>query len=73
MNHTQRDKEFLALLVTAPDDGLAAIMDAYTAFAWTIVHGKLSGAFGKHDIEECVSDVFYELYKTRNAIDLEKG
>ena len=48
-------------------------MDKYMGFVYTIVYGKLSGVCGKQDIEECVSDIFYEVYKTRSSIDLEKG
>jgi RNA polymerase sigma-70 factor (ECF subfamily) len=66
------DNELHSLLLTEPEKGLIEIMDRYTPFVYTIVHGKLSLTC-KNDIEECVSDVFYELYKTRNSINLEKG
>ncbi|MCL2281561.1 MAG: sigma-70 family RNA polymerase sigma factor [Dehalococcoidia bacterium] len=48
-------------------------MDQYMAFVYTIAYGKLSSVCDKQDIEECVSDIFYEIYRTRNNIDLEKG
>lgn len=48
-------------------------MDEYMPFIYTIAYGKLSGICGKQDIEECVSDIFYEVYRMRNLIDLEKG
>lgn len=62
-----------SLLIQNPENGLEMIMDRYMAFVYTIVHGKLSGVCGKQDIEEAVSDIFYEMYRTRNIIDLGKG
>jgi RNA polymerase sigma-70 factor (ECF subfamily) len=48
------------------------IMSVYMNFVYTIVNEKLS-SFSRQDKEECVSDIFYEVYKSRNSIDLEKG
>ena len=33
----------------------------------------MQGCLRKEDIEECVSDVFFELYRCRDKIDLSKG
>ena len=68
-----KEKEMLLSLIQQPEKGLEKIMDQYMAFVYTIVHGKLSGICTKQDMEECVSDIFYEIYKTRSLIDLEKG
>ena len=67
------EREMCSLLLWQPEKGLEQIMNRYTAFVYTIVHGKLSGICKSQDIEECVSDIFYELYRTRNTIDFEKG
>jgi len=67
------DKELLLLLNQHPEKGLAKMMDSYLALVYTIVYGKLSGICNKQDIEECVSDVFFEIYRTRSRIDVEKG
>ena len=67
------DKEIYSLLTTEPEKGTAKIMKQYMAFVYTIVYGKLSGITSRQEIEECVSDIFYEVYRTRNSIDLEKG
>jgi len=48
-------------------------MDEYMAFVYTIVYGKLASVCSKQDIEECVSDIFYELYRTQASVDPEKG
>jgi RNA polymerase sigma-70 factor (ECF subfamily) len=55
------------------EKGFERIMDTHMAFVYTIVCGKLASVCRRQDIEECVSDVFYELYRTRHAIDPEKG
>ena len=67
------EKEMLSLLSQNPEKGMEKIMDQYMAFVYTIVYGKLSGICNKYDIEECVSDIFYEIYRSRSNIDLEKG
>jgi RNA polymerase sigma-70 factor (ECF subfamily) len=67
------DSELLSLLVQDPGNGLKEIMSNYRAFVCTIVHGKLALSCNRHDMEECVSDIFYEVYKNRSLIDLERG
>jgi len=67
------EKELLSLLVRDPDVGLEKIMDRYMALSYAIVKGALSGILKNQDIEECVSDVFYEVYRSRHQIDLKKG
>ena len=67
------DVEILELLQRAKDKGLELMMDTYMGLAYTIVHSKIATICSKEDIEECVSDVFYELYKNKEKIDLEKG
>lgn len=67
------EKELHTLLIQNPEKGLEKIMDEYLGFVYSIVYGKLSAVSNRQDIEECVSDVFYEVFKTRNYIDLDKG
>lgn len=67
------DIELLRLLHNKPETGLRIMMDNYMALIYTIVFNKLSGTYSKEDIEECVSDVFFEVFHYKNRIDLEKG
>lgn len=67
------EKELCLLLIENPEKGIEKIMNHYMAFVYTIAYGKLSGICSKQDIEECVADIFYEVYNTRSLIDLEKG
>jgi RNA polymerase sigma-70 factor (ECF subfamily) len=65
--------ELLKLLHNEPEVGLKMMMDNYMALIYTIIFNKLSGMYSKEDIEECVSDVFFEVFKYKSRIDLEKG
>lgn len=67
------DKDLIKLLKDSPEKGLEKLMDTYTGLVYTIVYSKLSSICSKEDIEECTSDIFYEIYKNRGSIDLEKG
>ncbi|BCZ47663.1 DNA-directed RNA polymerase sigma-70 factor [Clostridium gelidum] len=67
------DIELLKLLNNKPETGLKMMMDNYMALIYTIIFNKLSGIYSKEDIEECVSDVFFEVFHYKNRIDLQKG
>jgi len=67
------DIELLELLHNKPERGLKMMMNNYMALIYTIIFNKLSSMYSKEDIEECVSDVFFEVFRYRNRIDLQKG
>jgi len=67
------DIELLELLHNKPERGLKMMMDNYMALIYTIIFNKLSGMYSKEDIEECVSDVFFEVFHHKSRIDLQKG
>jgi RNA polymerase sigma-70 factor (ECF subfamily) len=67
------DTRIYSLLLDDPEKGIEKLMDKYMAFVYTIVSGKLALSCKRQDIEECVSDVFYKVYRTRAGIDPEKG
>jgi RNA polymerase sigma-70 factor (ECF subfamily) len=67
------DKKIYSLLIENPEKGVEKLMDKYMGFVYTIINGKLAVICNKQDIEECVSDVFYEAFRTRNRIALERG
>jgi RNA polymerase sigma-70 factor (ECF subfamily) len=56
-----------------PDKGLNCLMDQYIGLVYAIVRGRLSGSGTHEDIEECVSDVFLDLYEDIALFDLSKG
>lgn len=67
------DNELLYLLKTNPQKGLKILMNTYSGLVYAIVCNRLSGVCSAEDIEECVSDMFYEFYKNIDRVDLQKG
>ena len=67
------DIELLDMLNNKPEIGLKIMMDDYIALVYTIIFNKLSSIYSKEDIEECVSDVFFEVFHYKHRIDLTKG
>ncbi|MCE5221245.1 MAG: RNA polymerase subunit sigma-24 [Clostridium sp.] len=67
------DIELLKLLNNKPEVGLKMMMDNYMALIYTIIFNKLSGMYSKEDIEECVSDVFLEVFHYKNRINTQKS
>ena len=67
------DNKLLDILNNKPEMGLKIMMDDYMALIYIIIFNKLSGIYSKEDIEECVSDVFFEVFHYKDRIDLTKG
>ncbi len=67
------DRELLRILETDPESGIRQMMQRYAALAYSIVVGRAGSAASAEDIEECVSDVFFEVYRQRGRFDPEKG
>ena len=67
------DQSLLALLREDPERGLSALMERYLPLVAALVRGRLDGVCPRADMEECVSDVFSQLYLQRNDIDLSRG
>lgn len=63
------DSIIIELLKKDPQQGLERLIDSYTGYAYTIVYNKLQGLCTAADIEECVSDVFLNIYKIRHDLD----
>lgn len=67
------DRELLKILETDPERGIRQMMQQYAALAYSIIAGRSGSAASAEDVEECVSDVFYEVYRQRGRFDPEKG
>lgn len=67
------DTELLEMLQNNPQEGIRKAIESYGGLVYSIVYAKLHIFFTKEDIEECVSDVFVDLYKQIDQINLEKG
>lgn len=67
------DTEWMELLQQDSDKAMHGIMEQYAALVKNIVSNRLSGVCSREDVEECVNDVFTELYLSAGQIDLQKG
>lgn len=68
-----QEETILALLIDKPAEGIRILTAQYGGLVYSITWRRLQGCLRKEDIEECVSDVFFELYRCRDKIDLSKG
>ena len=68
-----QEETILALLIDKPAEGIRILTAQYGGWVYSITWRRLQGCLRKEDIEECVSDVFFELYRCRDKIDLSKG
>ena len=56
------ESELRSLMKISTDKGQKAVFDEYYNYVFTIVFNKLRSCASKEDIEECVSDVFADLF-----------
>ena len=68
-----QEETILALLIDKPAEGIRILTAQYGGLVHSITWRRLQGCLRKEDIEECVSDDFFELYRCRDKIDLSKG
>lgn len=66
------DDKIIKLLKYNPSKGLSLAIDTYGALVKTIAV-RIIGYENQQDIEECVSDVFVELWKSIDNYDENKG
>ena len=57
-----QEETILALLIDKPAEGIRILTAQYGGLVYSITWRRLQGCLRKEDIEECVSDVFFELY-----------
>lgn len=67
------DRELMKMMDKNPDKGIDQMMNLYMGMVYNIVKNRISAFSSNEDVEECVIDVFHEIYRQRNAIDLGKG
>lgn len=49
------------------------IIDTYTNYVGKIIYSKIGHTMNKEDIEEVISDVFYDLWKNAKRINYKRG
>lgn len=66
------DKKLVQLIKNNPSKGLSTAIDTYGGLVKTIAV-RIIGYENKSDVEECVSDVFVELWKSIDNYNEDKG
>lgn len=66
------DQKLIKLIKTNPSKGLSKAIELYGPLVKTIVV-RIIGYENKQDVEECVSDVFVELWKSIYKFNSDKG
>lgn len=67
------EEELLEALQERPKEGIRMLTEQYGGLVYALTWRRLQGRLPREDIEECVSDIFFEIYQCRDKIDLEKG
>lgn len=67
------EQDLVNLLNENSQKGIEAIIERYSGLVYCLIRNKVSGVCSSQDIEECVSDVFFALFRQRDRIDLTKA
>lgn len=67
------EEKLLEALQERPKEGIRMLTEQYGGLVYALTWRRLQGRLPREDIEECVSDIFFEVYQCRDKIDLEKG
>ena len=57
------DNQICELMKSSPQEGRRTFFDKYCSYVYAIAASKLKSCGSREDIEECVSDVFAELFR----------
>lgn len=61
------DREYRTLMKKSPDKGQRALFDEYFSYVFSIVYGRLKNCAAREDIDECISDVFSDVFLSYDA------
>lgn len=56
------DSQFRELLKKSPETAHRAVFDEYYSYVYTIVFNKLRSTASREDVDECISDVFSDVF-----------
>ena len=66
------EKRMIKKIKRKDPKGLDYIINAYSSRVYFLVN-KIIGFYGKEEVEECVSDVFYNVWESINEFDEKRG
>ena len=67
------DDILIQKIIDGDQEAFSYMIDTYNKLLWVIVGGILSNIGTSQDIEECISDVFIEVWKKPKAFNKKKG
>jgi RNA polymerase sigma-70 factor (ECF subfamily) len=67
------DEELIQKLLNGDQNAFSHLIDKYNRLLWVIVGGILGGIGTAQDIEECISDVYVQVWKHPRAFNKQKG
>ncbi len=63
MVEAMTDSEWVFLMEKSPEKGYKALIDQYGNLVYAIVLNKIKNVASREDIEDCVSDIFVEMFQ----------
>ena len=67
------DNELIQKLINREQDAFSYMIDTYSKLLWVIVGGILGKVGTPQDIEECISDVYVQVWKNPETFNQQKG
>ena len=67
------DSEYINMLEENPDRAYSLMIDQYGNLVYAIVLNKLKNISSREDIEDCVSDIFVEIFQNYKKFSYQNG
>lgn len=67
------DSELIDLIKSSPNEAYGKIIEQYGSLVYAIAANKLHNCASSEDIEDCVSDIFVEVFRSLGSLSTEKG
>jgi len=67
------DTEWADILKSSPKEAYGKLVECFGGLVYTIAADKLAGCASKDDIEDCVSDIFVEIFRSSDKYSPDNG
>ena len=68
-----KDNDLIQEILEGKQDAFSYMIDTYSKLLWVVVGGILANVGTTQDIEECISDVYVQIWKNPGAFNQQKG